>query len=256
MPKAFVTVGGRTLLEHALERVLAADVVSEVVLVVPADAVGDALVRRLADAAPPAVRVSAVAGGGSRQASVARGLAALAPGVGTVLVHDAARCLTPASTVRAVARAVRAGHVAVVPVVPVTDTVRDVSGAVVDRARLRAVQTPQGFERSTLERAHAAAAAHADDETLAATDDAGLVERTGHPVHLVDGSAQAFKVTTATDLLLAEALVAQQHAPGRTQVTGAATVPTSRTTDETTDGPTDGTTNRTTNRTTSEGAGP
>jgi 2-C-methyl-D-erythritol 4-phosphate cytidylyltransferase len=156
----------------------------------------------------PAVRV--VAGGGTRQSSVRRGLLAVPDGADAVLVHDAARCLAPTALIRAVVDAVRAGHPAVVPAVPVTDTIRSLDGGVVDRSRLRAVQTPQGFARDVLVRAHERAASHADDETQAATDDAGLVEGLGVAVHLVPGDPMAFKVTTPLDLMLAEALLASE----------------------------------------------
>ncbi len=127
-----------------------------------------------------------------------------------MLIHDAARPLAPPALVAAVADAVVAGHDAVVPGLPVIDTVKqiNVSGAVVgtpDRAHLRAIQTPQGFRRSILERAHAAAG------DVDATDDAGLVERLGLPVHVVPGSEEAFKVTRPLDLVLAEALLAARR---------------------------------------------
>lgn len=153
----------------------------------------------------PDVRV--VAGGSTRTASVRCGLAALPDDVDVVLVHDAARPLAPASLIARVATAVAAGEAAVVPVVAVADTVKEVdeSGHVVrtlDRSALRAVQTPQGFRRDVLVAAHAAAGEDGD-----ATDDAGLVERLGLSVATVAGSVDALKVTTRSDLLLAEALL-------------------------------------------------
>lgn len=202
VPKAFVDLCGEPLLAHALRRVLDSGVVDELVVVVP-----EAHRAPL----PPVIlhfrHHVAVTGGATRQASVASGLAALSGDVDVVLVHDAARCLAPSSLVADVERAVRAGHEAVVPARPVPDTLRSLDGGTVDRRRLRAVQTPQGFDRAALERAHARAAAHAEDESLAATDDAGLVERAGGRVHLVDGAPEAFKVTTPLDLVLAEALL-------------------------------------------------
>ncbi|HEX7743947.1 MAG TPA: 2-C-methyl-D-erythritol 4-phosphate cytidylyltransferase, partial [Micromonosporaceae bacterium] len=119
---------------------------------------------------------------------------------------DAARALTPPGLVESVAAAVRAGHPAVIPVLPVVDTVKEVSpdGTVlgtVDRSRLRAVQTPQGFRRAVLAAAHAAAA-----DPL--TDDAGLVEKHGVPVTCVPGSEYAMKITRPFDLALAERLLA------------------------------------------------
>jgi len=155
--------------------------------------------------------VSVVAGGATRQESVRLALAALPSDVEVVLVHDAARPLVPAELVDAVAAAVLQGADAVVPALPVVETIKEVDGSslvrlTLERARLRAVQTPQGFRRSVLEQAHAAAPGGD------ATDDAGLVERLGVPVRVVAGAEEAFKVTRPLDLLLAEALIGSQRA--------------------------------------------
>ena len=149
-------------------------------------------------------RVTVAVGGAERGDSVLAGLAALSGAVDVVLVHDAARCLTPLAVFERVIGAVGHGAVAVVPGVPVVDTIKQVddAGRVVgtpERARLRAVQTPQGFRREVLERAHAA---YGD-----ATDDAGLVERLGEPVLVVEGDGRAFKVTTPADLDTARSLL-------------------------------------------------
>lgn len=154
--------------------------------------------------------VAVVTGGSERQQSVALALDQAPDQFDIVLVHDAARALTPAETVEDVARAVRTGHDAVIPVLPVVDTITRVDGNVsvghVDRAALRAVQTPQGFRRRVLAEAHDAAAG------VTATDDAGLVARLGVPVHTVPGSALALKITTPADLAYAETLLAaEQH---------------------------------------------
>jgi 2-C-methyl-D-erythritol 4-phosphate cytidylyltransferase len=198
-PKALRSLAGQPLLVHAVRRVLAAPSVGWVVVAAPPSGV-DAVAALLG----PGVTV--VAGGATRQASVAAALAAVPDGVEIVLVHDAARALAPTALVEAVAAAVRGGHDAVIPVLPVVDTVKEVaaSGAVVgtvDRSVLRAVQTPQGFRRAVLAAAHRAAA---DDHT----DDAGLVEKLGVPVHTVPGDEAAFKITRPIDLVLAEALLA------------------------------------------------
>src|SRR5699024_10949803 len=129
-----------------------------------------------------------VPGGVTRQASVAAGLAVLGDGVDVVLVHDAARPLAPPNLTEHVAAAVRAGHQAVVPGMPVTDTIKQVGPhshgpapvrSTLERHMLRAIQTPQGFDRRLLERAHLQAASRAEDEAHAASDDAGLVEELG-----------------------------------------------------------------------------
>ena len=190
-PKALVEVAGRPLLAWALEGAAAAGL-TDVVVVAPSDRLDE--VRALA---PGAV---VVAGGDSRQASVAAGLAALPP-VGLVLVHDAARAFVPPQVYAAVLDALRSGAQAVVPGVPPADTLRHLDDGPVDRSRVVAVQTPQGFDRDVLERAHAAGG------TQVATDDAGLVEALGVPVQVVEGSEEGFKVTRPLDVLLAEALV-------------------------------------------------
>jgi len=200
LPKALVEAGGRSMLAWALDTVRAAGIDdTDIVVVGPADRLDE--VRRQAGSC------AVVAGGASRQASVAAGLAVLAAGVEAVLVHDAARCLTPTAVFARVLAALEQGAQAVVPTVPVTDTLRHLGGARVDRGELVAVQTPQGFGRPALERAHAGGA-------VPATDDATLVEGLGDvEVTLVPGSDEAFKVTRPIDLLLAEAVLAARAAP-------------------------------------------
>jgi 2-C-methyl-D-erythritol 4-phosphate cytidylyltransferase len=202
-PKAFVELAGHTLLAHALQRAEASGAVDHLVAVVPGDLVGSVDAER-----PTAI----VTGGRTRRESVALGLTAVPIGVDIVLVHDAARCLAPPQLFAAVAAAVRAGAPVVVPVVAVTDTLTSVEGErvvrTVDRATLRVVQTPQGFQREVLERAHAEAPADHP-----ATDDASLAEALGYPVATVAGSDAAFKITRPLDLAAAEALLAQRH-PG------------------------------------------
>ncbi|WP_369055584.1 2-C-methyl-D-erythritol 4-phosphate cytidylyltransferase [Kineococcus terrestris] len=210
-PKALVDLAGRPLLVHALERARASGVVDVVVVVAPP--AGCEVVRSaLAGLDLPDLRV--VEGGRERQDSVRAGLVALPDDVDVVLVHDAARCLTPPGVFTAVVAAVRAGAVAVVPVLPVSDTVKRVAGDVVvetvDRRELAAVQTPQGFAPGPLLRAHEAAAGAAP-----ATDDAGMLEALGHPVRTVPGDDLAFKVTRPLDLVLAEAVLAGGPVPAR-----------------------------------------
>jgi 2-C-methyl-D-erythritol 4-phosphate cytidylyltransferase len=202
-PKALRLLAGEPLLLHAVRRLREAPSVGPVVVAAPAALVPE--VQRLL----AALDVTVVAGGAERQDSVRLGLAALATDVDLVLVHDAARALVPVAVVEDVVAALRAGAQAVVPVVPVPDTVKRVAGEVVvetvDRSELRAVQTPQGFVRSLLEQAHASDAA--------VTDDASMVEALGVKVVTVPGSGLAFKVTTPLDLALAEAVVHSGAAP-------------------------------------------
>jgi 2-C-methyl-D-erythritol 4-phosphate cytidylyltransferase len=156
-----------------------------------------------------------VAGGPTRQASVAAGLRALPPGPRYVAVHDAARPLVgPGAVDRMLELLLEAGVAGVVPGVPVTDTVRRVDGdqrsrGIVDRDQLRAVQTPQLFVREALEAAHRRAML----DGVEASDEAALVELAGHPVQVVPGSHENLKVTTALDLLVAEALLDRTRRP-------------------------------------------
>lgn len=208
VPKALRPLGGEPLLAHAVRRLLSARSVG--CLVVAAPPGHEPAVRTvLAAQARVGGQIIVVSGGAERQHSVAQALAAVPAEFDIVLVHDAARALVPVSLVEEVAAAVRAGHDAVIPVVPVTDTITQVDGAgdvvaTPDRSTLRAVQTPQGFRRAILDAAHAKARHGAP-----ATDDAGLVLRLGLPVHTVPGSHEAMKITTSADFLLAEPLLEQ-----------------------------------------------
>jgi 2-C-methyl-D-erythritol 4-phosphate cytidylyltransferase len=201
-PKALVMLGGEPLVVHAC-RALRTAGITEVVVAAPADRV--AAVGGLV----PFARV--VAGGATRTASVRRALAELSAAVDIVLVHDAARPLAPPSLVDRVVAAIEAGADAVVPVVAVTDTVKQVDEAgvvvaTVDRSMLRAVQTPQGFRRDVLVAAHEAVG----DDDAGVSDDACLAERLGVSVVTVQGSVEAMKVTTRSDLLMAEMLLRER----------------------------------------------
>jgi 2-C-methyl-D-erythritol 4-phosphate cytidylyltransferase len=211
-PKALERVGGVPMLVHAVRALAAAAEVDLVVVAAPPDRV-DAT-RDLLDGHHAGAQLVVVAGGATRRESVGAALGALPPEVTVVLVHDAARPLAPVSLVDAVAATVRDGAVAVVPGLPVPDTIKQVDGdavvATVDRSRLRAVQTPQGFRRDVLESAHAEFYVVGTD----VTDDAGMVEALGLPVRVVPGHEEAFKVTRPLDLLLAEAVLARREVAG------------------------------------------
>ena len=202
-PKAFVGIDEHTMLRHALENVFRAPV-AQVVVVVPAGREGDALTDATAAAGDRRDLVSVVAGGATRQSSVTAGLAAVWADVRIVLVHDAARALTPPDVFERVIAAVDAGEPGAIPVLPVIDTIKRVNGsrivAAVDRADLSAAQTPQGFRRSILDAAYAAA----DRDH---TDDAAAVAASGAVVAVVAGDPLAFKITTSADLDRARAVL-------------------------------------------------
>lgn len=205
LPKAFVPVGGVTLLGRALHSVFGMREPAQVVVVAPRELTGDAEVIARNVAGVAASSVTVVAGGVTRQDSVAAGLAALDDGIQVVLVHDAARSLTPSALFdRVVAEVDARGH-GVIPGLPVSDTIKRVDASndivdTVDRSALAAVQTPQGFPRDQLVDAYARAV----DE---ATDDAALATASGHRVSVIAGEPLAFKITTPWDLRRAEEIV-------------------------------------------------
>lgn len=217
-PKALRTLGGTPMLIHAVRAMARSRAVSFVVVVAPPD--GTAEVRRLLDehALPERTEILVVPGGKTRQESVRAGLDALPADITAVLIHDAARPLVPVDTVDSVVEAVRDGAPAVVPALPLADTVKEVEPgrpgepepvvATPVRARLRAVQTPQGFDLATLRLAHEKIAVDGEG----ATDDAGMVEQLGVTVVVVPGHEEAFKVTRPLDLVLAEAVLARRRA--------------------------------------------
>jgi len=207
LPKALVPVAGKPMFLWAAENLAAAQVVDQLIVTCPpahAELFKDLLKQQRAES--PSWQV--VVGGDARQQSVANALAALPAATGIVLVHDAARPFASPDLIKRVVAAVTQGHDAVVPGLPVTDTIKSVVGAepeqvtaTVERSALRAIQTPQGFRRAVLERAYRLA-------NRVATDDAGLVEALGLPVIVILGEASAMKITTPTDLAYAELIAA------------------------------------------------
>jgi 2-C-methyl-D-erythritol 4-phosphate cytidylyltransferase len=201
--KQFRWVAGKPVLLHSLQTFMArADVVS-VVVVLP---------REYAADPPPWIfqcdidRLMISTGGRTRTESVGNGLEDLPDEAAVVLVHDAARPLVDDATIDRVIASVRTGTCAIAAL-PVVDTLKEVDeqGRItrtVERERLWRAQTPQGFPRETIVRAHRDARAN----HIAATDDAGLCERLGIPVAVVRGSERAMKVTEEVDFARAEAL--------------------------------------------------
>ena len=166
----------------------ARDLTDGVVVVVPPDMLDER--EPLADAV--------VAGGATRSASVGAGLRAVPDRADFVLVHDAARPVPVVHVWQRVIDALHAGADAVVPVIAVTDTLREVDGGTVDRTRFSAVQTPQGFRTEVLR------AAHQDRDD--GTDDASLVESRGVTITTVDGDPANIKITEPWHLAVADIL--------------------------------------------------
>ncbi|MCU0311470.1 MAG: 2-C-methyl-D-erythritol 4-phosphate cytidylyltransferase [Acidimicrobiales bacterium] len=205
-PKQYALIGDERVIDRSLATARAA---ADHVVVVLAEGEEDEGAALVASGAADV----AVTGGAERADSVRAGLAVVDPDAAVVVVHDAARPLASAALHRAVVQAVHDGADAVIPAVPVTDTIKrtapgpaghDTEGLTVvtetlDRAELVAVQTPQAFRPDVLRRAHGSGAT--------ATDDAGLVEAVGATVVVVPGETTNIKITGPHDLALAVALV-------------------------------------------------
>ena len=203
IPKAFLELGGLTLLArsaHAMSAV--ADVI---VVSVPQDALEQASLQL----AEVDAEIHIVTGGVHRQESVAIALRKVPQDVTIVLVHDAARPLVPIKVAQDVVAAIRDGAKAVIPVLPLVDTIKRVNSQgiaieTVDRNQLRRVQTPQGFDRATLDLAH-------EDPAVVATDDAGLMDALGIVVTTVAGDERALKITTMDDVKHAISFLEDSH---------------------------------------------
>ena len=188
IPKALVQLNGRTLIEHALLNL--GPIASQIIVAAPAG-YEEKFREILGDA------VTVVTGGSTRTKSVKIALESIDSEIEYVLVHDAARPLASGELGKRVIAALAAGDVAVIPALNVADTIKEVDAAnyvvsTPNRERLRAVQTPQGFARETLVKAHM--------QNIEATDDGALVEAMRGKVKLIEGEIRALKITNPEDL--------------------------------------------------------
>lgn len=206
-PKAFVELGGKTLLEHSVETVLSLEGPGHLVVVAPDSHAVEALavLETLTERTGAKWSTNVARGGAERQFSVLNGLEQMPDWVEIVLVHDVARPLTPASLFVDIIHAVRTKQVGVIPVLPVVDTVKRVDGAgavleTVDRSALVHAQTPQGFLKEELSSAYERARG-------ALTDDASVVQSVGGEVTTIPGSVLAHKLTTQSDAELLQCML-------------------------------------------------
>lgn len=210
VPKAFAPLGSTTVLQTALDGVRRTTLRAQCVVVVPNDHIDEAQdIARTVFGAECDELVVVVGGGATRADSVSAGLRALAPGVKAVLVHDAARALTPPELFDRVAELVLASEGGVVPARTVVDTIKRVAPdgeilATLDRSELALAQTPQGFPREQIVGAYARAATYAEEYT----DDAAIVVAAGHRVVMIPGHDHAVKITVPDDLRRALAILA------------------------------------------------
>lgn len=213
MPKAFVELAGKTILQRALQPFVAAACFERIIIAVPAD-YQEQCKSAAGDWGSPCCALDFICGGSTRQQSVRAALKHVLSSEGfkqtetqsnsIVLVHDAARCLLPLPDLQKVIKgvvefgAVSLGH-------PVTDSIKrvDSTGRVLEslkREELWVVQTPQAFRLDLLVKAHEV---YADQEF---SDDASMVEKL-QPVQMINGSHQNFKITTSADLVRAEIML-------------------------------------------------
>lgn len=209
VPKQFLELGGVPLLVHSVRVLESADIITDIVLVVP-EANRDYCLHEIVPAFGFKKVSMVLAGGPRRQDSVRIGVDATSPSAKLVLVHDAVRPFLTTDMIRsAVDGACK--HGATVVAIPMRDTVKRVAqdGVVectLDRSALWLAQTPQVFRRELLLDAHRTGERHG----VEATDDAFLVEQLGHPVVVVNGSAENIKVTRPEDLIIGEAILARR----------------------------------------------
>ena len=202
LPKQFLLLGGRTILQRSVDAILSSDCITDLVVALPSDLVAS-VPEYLRDRTKP---IAIVEGGARRQDSVANAFEIVSARAEVVVIHDAAR---PFVTADLIARTVDAAveHGAAIAALAATDTVKraDAGGVIqqtIPRTEIFLAQTPQAFRTSVLRDAFARAGSARD-----ATDEAALAERAGHPVRLVEGDRGNLKITTTDDLMMAERLV-------------------------------------------------
>lgn len=205
-PKQFLQLGDVPLLVHVLRVFESSRTIAEIVVVVPPDAVTycqEEFLPRFAFSKISTV----VAGGIRRQDSVWNGVQAVDERTKIVVVHDAVRPFVTDAMVEKVVEGARS-HGAAIVAIPLHDTVKRAAPdgmieTTLDRQRLWSAQTPQAFEVELLREAHLSSR----EAGVEATDDAFLVERTGHRVSIVNGSPDNIKVTRPEDLVMGEAIL-------------------------------------------------
>lgn len=204
-PKQFLQLAGRSLIFHTLQPFEECESIHEVIVVLPAEEsagflslVGKYGLRKITRVVP---------GGATRADSVKRGLMAIRSATAEiVVVHDGVRPFVTVGEIESTIATAKTNGAAIL-VAPVTDTIKRVSGERVvktlDRVELRRALTPQSFQYELLREAYQ----QVDVNDPSLTDESMLVEQLGKPVAVVEGSARNIKITTAEDLLVAEALL-------------------------------------------------
>lgn len=214
-PKQFLVLDGMPIVVFTLRRLAACVAITDFIIATRAEEIASLEERVAHEKLGRPVKI--VAGGGTRQESVANALAQVPADAGIILVHDAVRpFVTPEQVDRVIAQARERG--AAILGVPAMDTVKEVKRASLpeDVARITGTiprelvvlaQTPQGFRAALLREA----VAKAQQDGITASDEAGLVERLGHEVYVVHGSERNIKITRPADMDLARFYLAQER---------------------------------------------
>lgn len=201
VPKQFLLLQGVPVLIHSLNAFLQFDPKIALILVLPADQFSTWETLRTQHQFQYPVQV--VAGGETRFESVRNGLALIEDEHALVAVHDAVRPLVAQSTIAGAFKSARFNGSGI-PAIPLNDSIRQIESGksvAVDRSKYCLIQTPQCFQTSLLKRAYDCGYKYTF------TDDASVVESYGQDIHLVDGNMDNFKLTTPTDLIIADALL-------------------------------------------------
>jgi len=207
LPKQFLPLAGKRVLDHSLALFRSLPELSGVVLVLPQDFLEEGKKLQAAEGLP----LRLASGGLSRQKSVQNGLAILPGEADWIVIHDVARPLVDRAMIHRTLQGAKSSGAAVTSI-PVSDTLKKGDGThhvakTVSRDQLFQIQTPQAFSRKVLQEA----LDWAETRGLDATDEAGLVEDMGHRVRLVEGSTFNFKITRPQDLELAEAILEKRR---------------------------------------------
>ncbi len=215
-PKQYRPIGGKAVIEHTLQRFLEWQSAADIVVVIHPD--DSALFEPIAKRLDASSRISTVFGGKTRQQSVLAGLKALdGTGITHIMIHDAVRPFIDTDLLQRIANALAQGASAVLPVVPVVDTLKrgrdGLVGETVSRNNLYAAQTPQTFDYLSILKAHADAATSGQTDF---TDDAAIAEWAGIPVKLVDGLVDNVKLTLKRDIAMADEKLARDLPDVRT----------------------------------------
>ena len=211
-PKQFLALEDVPILVLTLRKFDASPLIDHIVIASPRESVDD--VRQMVEEAGLTKPVTAIQGGERRQDSVASAMEHLAPGTDMVAVHDGVRPFVSLEEIAQVTEEASKGGAAILAI-PITDTVKEVEGdsvkSTLRRENLVLVQTPQVFRAEVLQEAFDSARR----DGYYGTDEASLVERSGHSVFLVRGSERNIKITRPSDLLLARFLLEEERAPAR-----------------------------------------